>query len=63
MGEYCGAGKRGDLTAWDTGEWNFLAENIGGITPILNLHGFQFTGAGRHYLLFSDLLLALYGVQ
>jgi hypothetical protein len=47
--------------AWDTSEWNFLAENIGGITPIFNLHGFQFVGDGRHYLLLSDLLLGLYG--
>jgi len=57
-----GAGDRGDLAAWDTEEWNFVAENIGGITPIFNLHGFQFVGDGRHYLLFSDLLLALYGL-
>lgn len=56
------AGEHGDLTAWDTGEWNSLADNIGGITPIFNLHGFQFTADGRHYLLFSDLLLGLYGL-
>ncbi|RPI92281.1 MAG: hypothetical protein EHM40_13490 [Chloroflexi bacterium] len=56
------ASNRGDLTAWDTGEWNFLAENIGGITPIFNLQGFQFVGNSRHYLLLSDLLLGLYGV-
>lgn len=56
------AGEHGDLTAWETGEWNFLANNIGGITPVFNLHGFQFTGDGRHYLLFSDLLIALYGL-
>jgi len=55
------ASNRGDLTAWDTGEWNFLAENIGGITPIFNLQGFQFVGDSRHYLLLSDLLLGLYG--
>jgi WD40 repeat protein len=56
------AGNRGDLTAWDTGEWNFLAENIGGITPIFNLLGFKFVADGRHYLLFSDLHLGLYGL-
>ncbi len=57
------AGDRGDLTAWDTSTWDVLAENIGGITPIFNLHGFQFTGDGRHYLLFSDLLIGLYGLR
>jgi WD40 repeat protein len=56
------AGARGDLTAWDTGEWNFLAENIGGITPIFNLQDFQFVGDSRHYLLVSDQLLGLYGL-
>lgn len=56
------ASDRGDLTAWDTSEWNFLTENIGGITPIFNLHGFQFVPDGQGYLLFSDLLLALYGL-
>ncbi len=56
------ASDRGDLTAWGTSEWNFLAENIGGITPIFNLHGFQFVANGQGYMLFSDLLLALYGL-
>jgi WD40 repeat protein len=56
------AGEHGNLTAWDTSEWNLLAENVGGVTPIFNLHGFQFTGDGRHYLLFSDLLIGLYGL-
>jgi WD40 repeat protein len=56
------AGDHGDLTAWDTSEWKFLADNIGGITPIFNLDGFQFVKDGRHYVLFSDLLLALYGL-
>lgn len=56
------ASDRGDLKAWETGEWNFLAENIGGVTPIFNLQGFQFVGDSRHYLLLSDLLLGLYGV-
>jgi WD40 repeat protein len=55
------ASDRGNLMAWDTLEWDFLAENIGGITPIFNLQGFQFVGDGRHYLLLSDLLLGLYG--
>jgi len=54
------ASDHGDLTAWETGEWNLLAENIGGITPIFNLLGFQFTEDGRGYLLFSDLLLGFY---
>ncbi len=57
------AGDRGDLTAWDTSTWDLQAENIGGITPIFNLHGFEFTGDGRHYLLFSDLLVGLYGLR
>lgn len=56
------ASNRGELTAWDTAEWSLLAENIGGITPIFNLQGFQFVGNSRHYLLLSDLLLGLYGV-
>lgn len=56
------AGEHGDLTAWDTNEWKLLAENIGGLTPILNLGGFQFVGDGRHYLLFSYLHIGLYGV-
>jgi hypothetical protein len=56
------AGEHGDLTAWDTREWQILAGNIGGLTPIFNLHGFQFTGDGRHYLLLSDLLIGLYGL-
>jgi hypothetical protein len=50
------------LKAWETGEWNFLAENIGGVTPIFNLQGFQFVGDSRHYFLLSDLLLGLYGL-
>jgi WD40 repeat protein len=56
------ASDRGNLTAWDTSEWNFLGENIGGVTPIFNLRSFQFVGDGRHYLISSDLLLALYGL-
>ncbi|HEX2994184.1 MAG TPA: hypothetical protein VHP14_05150 [Anaerolineales bacterium] len=56
------ASEHGDLTAWDTDKWDLLAEHIGGITPVFNLHGFQFTGDGRSYLLFSDLLVGLYGV-
>ncbi|HLO32549.1 MAG TPA: WD40 repeat domain-containing protein [Anaerolineales bacterium] len=56
------AGDRGSVTAWDTSEWNLLAENIGGITPIFDLRGFQFVGNQRGYLLSSDLLLALYGL-
>ncbi len=57
------AGEHGDLTAWDTSTWGLLAQNIGGVTPIFNLHGFQFMGDGRHYLLSSDLLIGLYGLQ
>lgn len=57
-----GAGEHGDLTAWDTHGWNLLAENIGGVTPVFNLHGFRFAGDGRHYLFFSDLLIGLYGL-
>jgi WD40 repeat protein len=56
------ARERGDLMAWDTGNWQFLEEQIGGITPISNLHGFQFVDDGRYYLLFSDLHLGLYGL-
>jgi WD40 repeat protein len=56
------ASDRGALTAWDTAEWNFVGENIGGITPIFNLRSFQFVGDGRHYLISSDLLLALFGL-
>jgi hypothetical protein len=55
-------GERGDLVAWDTSDWQLLAENIGGIIPIFNLHSFQFVGSGRHYLLLSDLHLGLYGL-
>ena len=57
------AGERGDLMAWDTRDWQFLATQIGGITPIFNLHGFQFMSDGRHYLLFSDLHFGLYGLR
>jgi WD40 repeat protein len=53
--------QRGDLMAWDTTDWQFLAEHIGGLVPILNLQGFQFVDDGRHYLLYSDLHLGLYG--
>lgn len=56
------ASDRGALTAWDTAEWTFLGENIGGVTPIFNLSSFQFVGDGRHYLISSDLLLALFGL-
>jgi WD40 repeat protein len=56
------ARERGDLMAWRSSDWQFLAEQIGGITPIFNLHGFQFVNDGRHYLLFSDLHLGLYGL-
>jgi hypothetical protein len=56
------AGERGDLIAWDTSDWQLVAENIGGITPIFNLRGFQFVEDGRHYLLFSDLHIGFYGL-
>ncbi|HJR78649.1 MAG TPA: hypothetical protein VJ821_01175 [Anaerolineales bacterium] len=56
------ARERGDLMAWNTSDWRFLAGQIGGVTPIFNLHGFQFVGNGRYYLLFSDLHLGLYGL-
>lgn len=56
------ARERGDLMAWNTSDWQLLAGQIGGITPIFNLHGFQFVGNGRYYLLFSDLHLGLYGL-
>ena len=55
--------ERGDLTAWDTSDWQFLAGHIGGLVPVFNLHGFQFVDDGRHYLLFSDLHLGLYGLH
>jgi WD40 repeat protein len=55
--------QRGDLMAWDTSDWQFLAEHIGGLVPILNLHGFQFVDDGRYYLLYSDLHLGLYGLR
>lgn len=55
--------QRGDLMAWDTSKWEFLAEHIGGLVPILNLKGFQFVDDGRHYLLFSDLHLGHYGLH
>jgi WD40 repeat protein len=55
--------KRGDLMAWDTSNWEFLAEHIGGLVPIFNLQGFQFVDDGRHYLLFSDLHLGHYGLH
>jgi hypothetical protein len=42
--------------------WQLLAENIGGITPIFNLCGFQFVEDGWHYLLFSALHLGFYGL-
>jgi WD40 repeat protein len=56
------AGDRGDLSAWETETWQLLAENIGTFLPIINLHGFQFVADGRHYLLFSDQHLGLYGL-
>jgi WD40 repeat protein len=56
------ADQRGELVAWDPGERTFLAETIGGVTPIFNLHGFKFSNDGRYYLLYSDLLLGLYGL-
>jgi WD40 repeat protein len=56
------ARERGDLMAWKSSDWQFLAAQIGGITPIFNLHGFQVVEDGRHYLLFSDLHLGLYGL-
>lgn len=56
------ADQRGELVAWNPSERTFLAENIGGITPIINLHGFKFSNDGRYYLLYSDLLLGLYGL-
>ena len=55
--------QRGDVTAWDTRDWQFLADHIGGLVPIINMHGFQFVDDGRHYLLYSDLHLGLYGLQ
>jgi len=57
------AEQRGDLMAWDTSDWQFLAEHIGGLVPIFNLHGFQFVDDGRHYLLISDLHLGHYGLH
>jgi WD40 repeat protein len=54
--------QRGSLMAWDTHDWQFLADHIGGLVPILNLHGFQFVDDGWHYLLYSDLHLGLYGL-
>jgi hypothetical protein len=49
--------------AWETGDWQILAEHIGAITPIFNLHVFQFVDDSRHYLLFSDLHIGLYGLE
>ena len=57
------ARERGDLMVWETSNWQLLAEQIGGITPIFNLYGFQFVDNGRYYLLFSDLHLSLYGLS
>jgi WD40 repeat protein len=54
--------QRGGLMAWDTRDWQFLADHIGGLVPILNVHGFQFVEDGQHYLLYSDLHLGLYGL-
>lgn len=56
------ADHNGELVAWDPEERTFLAETIGGITPIFNLQGFKFSNDGRYYLLYSDLLLGLYGL-
>lgn len=56
------ADQRGELIAWETAEWTLLAETIGGITPIFNLHEFRFLSGGRYYVLLSDLHLGLYGV-
>jgi|GEM_PF-5412021 len=56
------ADQRGELVAWNPSERTFLAETIGGITPIFNLQGFKLTSDGRYYLLYSDLLLGLYGL-
>lgn len=56
------ADHNGELVAWDPDERTFLAETIGGITPIFNLQGFKFSNDGRYYLLYSDLLLGLYGL-
>ena len=56
------ARERGDLTAWSTTDWRLLAEQIGGITPISSLQGFQFVEGGQRYLLYSDLHLGLYGL-
>ena len=56
------ADQRGELVAWNPSERTFLAETIGGITPIFNLQGFELTSDGRYYLLYSDLLLGLYGL-
>ena len=56
------AGEHGDLTAWSTSDWQMLAENIGTFVPIINLRGFQFIDDGRHYLIFSDQHLGLYGL-
>jgi WD40 repeat protein len=56
------ADQRGELVAWETAQWTLLAEIIGGITPIFNLHDFRFLSGGRYYVLLSDLHLGLYGV-
>ena len=57
------ARERGDLMAWSTTEWRLLAGQIGGVTPISNLQGFQFIDDGQYYLLYSDLHLGLYGLR
>jgi hypothetical protein len=56
------AGNLADLVAWDTREWQLLAENIGVLVPIFDLDGFQFGGNSRNYLLFSQRHLGLYGL-
>lgn len=56
------ADQRGELVAWETSQWTLLAETIGGVTPIFNLHDFRFLSGGRYYVLLSDLHLGLYGV-
>ena len=54
--------ERGDVSAWGTDDWQLLANHIGGLVPIIHLHGFQFADDSRHYLLISDLHLGLYGL-
>lgn len=56
------AGERGDLQAWRSDDWQLVAEQIGGFTPIFHLRQFKIVDNGRYYFLLSDMHFGLYGV-